>query len=153
MKNHSLLHVILCCAAMALACGGCATAPHFQPVTEIPAGRGLVYLYTENGINDIWHNDRKLGRLTPKHYLVHYPEPGKNSYGFRMGYLQRGGLIGLMLDQQDPAATTLNIEPGKACYLRMEGSGMSASLWRVEESTALPQLQNRRFRSTASAVE
>jgi hypothetical protein len=58
-----------------------------------------------------------------------------------MGYFSRGGLIGMIMTQHDPEATQLHVEAGRTYYLRMIGAGMGASLWRVEESTGLAELQ------------
>ena len=123
---------------------GCAP-PQFRAVTQIPPGRGLVYVYAPRGAvyqgTALSHNGEKIAGLGPEQYFIHFPEPGTNSYGFRMGYFSRGGLVGLMLTHQDPSATQLRIEAGQSYFLRMVGGGMGSSLWRVEETTGLSEIE------------
>ena len=143
MKTDCRVSLVACGFALLL-WSGCA-APKFQQVTQIPAGHGLVYVYAIHEAvaegTSLSHNGQKLCGLGPDQYVVHFPEPGTNSYGFRMGYFSRGGLIGMLLTQHDPEATQLRVEAGRTYYLRMIGAGMGASLWRVEESTGLAELQ------------
>src|ERR1041384_8284140 len=64
----SLLQLFLCCGLMASFCGGCATAPTFHPVLEVPPHRGLVYVFAPHDVtmgSPIWHNGAKLGGLGP----------------------------------------------------------------------------------------
>lgn len=127
------------------ACVACAP-PKFQAVSKIPDGRGLVYVYAPPGAviqgTSISHNGDKIAGLGPQQYFVHFPEPGTNSYGFRVGYFDRGGLVGMMLTQHDPSATRLRIDAGRTYYLRLIGGGMNSSLWRVEETTAKIEITN-----------
>jgi hypothetical protein len=125
-------------------CASCATTPNFHPVAAIPPGRGVVYVYSPasgGGRSGVWHNGQKLVNLGPGCYAVEFPLAGTNSYGFQMNYFTRGALIGLMVPQPDPQATVLDVKAGKAYYLKLAGSGMNASLWRVDESAALPELR------------
>jgi hypothetical protein len=133
------------CALVLFCCAGCAP-PKFRAVTQIPQGRGLVYVYAPQGAvyagTDLSHNGERIAGLGPEQYFIHFPEPGTNSYGFRMGYFSRGGLVGMMLTQEDPSATRLRIEAGRTYYLRMIGGGMNSSLWRVEGTTAGNEITN-----------
>ncbi len=142
MKTFKLA-IILGCVAASVFFVGCAPS-QFRPVTQIPPGRGLVYVYAPKGAvirgTALSHNGEKIAGLGPEQYFVHFPEPGTNSYGFRMGYFSRGGLVGMMLTQSDPGATPLRVDAGKTYFLRMVGGGMGSSLWRVEDSTGLSEI-------------
>ncbi len=89
----------------------------------------------------ICHNGGKLGSLGRDEYYVHFPEPGTNAYTFHLSFSDRGGLVGLLVKHQDPGATVVRIEEGKTYYLKLIGARAGASLWREEESAALPDLQ------------
>ena len=143
MKMKTLTLLLAGCAALLGA--GCA-APKFEPVTKVPPGRGVVYVYAPREAvyagTSISHNGEKIAGLGPEQYFVHFAEPGTNSYGFRMGYFSRGGLVGMMLTQADPGATRVRIEEGRTYFLRMVGGGMASSLWRVEEATGFSEITN-----------
>ena len=57
------------------------------------------------------------------------------------------GLLGHMfLDRQnDPEPTVLSVVPGKTYYFKVMGMGLGASLWRMDEFTALQELQHCRL--------
>jgi hypothetical protein len=93
----------------------------------------------------IWHNGAKLGRLGPDQYYVQFPEPGTNAYAFRLSFAERGGLVGLLLTHEEPGTTLLHIQEGKTYYLKLVGAHAGASLWREEESAAVPDLQKCRL--------
>jgi hypothetical protein len=137
------LQPVVLCALTALFASGCAS-PQFQPVAHVPPGRGVVYVYVPpeapaQGV--VMHNDGKLGGLGPNQYFAHFPESGTNIYAMRVGFRERGGLVGLLLTHQDQDATRIRIEAGKSYFVRLIGIGANASLWRVDESTALAEIQ------------
>lgn len=127
-----------------LVAAGCA-APPFKPVSTLPPGCGAVYIYSlGDGPNHLIHNDAKLAALGPNQYLLHFPQAGTNSYAFHQNWITRGGLVGhIFLNKvSDPEPDIIPIEAGKMYYFRAIGVGQRASLLRVDDSTAVEDMQH-----------
>ena len=62
---------------------GCASGLPFKSVTEIPQGKGLVYIYRPASVvgsaisYDIFTGNEKIGRLLPGGYLTYFATPGE----------------------------------------------------------------------------
>src|SRR6266404_1744565 len=131
--NISLLPALAGAAALLLV-SGCASAPKYAPVSNIPSGRALIYFY---GIPDgsflqcrVDHDNKRLTTLQPGEYFVHLPQAGTNLY--RMPNANGGGMIGFMIDQQAPEVVRIRTQPGRTYY--MKGVGMN-TIMRVDEAT------------------
>ena len=128
--------------------GGCAgPGPRFEAVSAIPSGHGLVYIYSlmdnPGGSNHLIHNNESLASLGPDQYFVQFAEPGPNTYGVQINQLTQGGglVIGLLVNLPHPQPIVLQVDPGKTYYLKVIGAGSAASFWRVDDATALQELQ------------
>lgn len=132
---------LLLSAALAVA-GGCAPRGRlFAPVTNIPAGHGLVYIYSlpgsSNGTNIITHNSNEMGSLRPNQYLINFPSLGRNVYDFSV---DRINVLALLVNYGQPSPTVLEVKLGKTYYLQIVGAGRRAAFWRVDPATALQEL-------------
>jgi hypothetical protein len=164
MKTNQRLFTLVFCA---LFLGSGCLSPRFKSTSIAPPGRGQVYIYSlkdvpvgnglpgGGGLNHLTHNNAKLADLGPKQYLVHFPEPGTNTYGFHMTWASRGGLLGRMFlnQQDDPTPTLLSIELGKTYYFRTTGGGLHVSFLRMDEYTALQELLQCRRVKTEKAKQ
>jgi len=62
---------------------GCASGLPFKSITEIPQGKGLVYVYRPSGVVgcavsfDVYAGNENLGRLLPGGYLTYFANPGE----------------------------------------------------------------------------
>jgi len=62
---------------------GCASGLPFKSVTEIPHGKGLIYIYRPASVvgsaisYDIFTGNEKIGRLLPGGYLTYFATPGE----------------------------------------------------------------------------
>ncbi len=62
---------------------GCASGLPFKSVTEIPQGKGLIYIYRPGSIvgsavsYEIFAGNEKIGRLLPGGYLTYFANPGE----------------------------------------------------------------------------
>jgi len=159
--NYLYLPVLL---IISLFCAGC-LGPKFESVSTIPQGHGLVYIYCvpANGIavgHRLMHNNAKIGLLLPFQYLVQYPIPGANTYGFWFNSLDRSSDdetflgLGYMIHgnkRPDPEPIDLTVKPGKPYYLKVIGQGLGSSIGQVDESIALHELQQCRKVETIDA--
>jgi len=69
--------------AMICLMAGCAQGPPFKKVTEIPQGKGLVYIYRPAGIvgsavrYEVYAGTDDVGHLVPGGYLTYFANPGE----------------------------------------------------------------------------
>jgi hypothetical protein len=125
--------------------GGCAaTGPLYEPVSAIPPGYGLVYIYEDAGSGPVTinHDNKKLASLQAGQYLFHFADRGANVYSFPSDFFQRGGIFGAMglVDFSRPQPVVLMVEPGKTYYLKVIGAGANVNFWRVDQEIGSREL-------------
>ncbi len=82
MKRCRIAEYVFLLLLVALATG-CATGTSFKQVSEIPQGKGLVYVYRPSGIvgcavsYDVHAAQENIGHLYPGGYLTYFASPGE----------------------------------------------------------------------------
>ena len=89
---------------------GCAAhGPAFKKITEIPTGKGVVYIYRSPGIvgsavsYQVYVGNSSLGRLVPGGYLTYLANPGE---------------LELWGETESKGSVTLDVKPGQEHYLK-----------------------------------
>jgi predicted small lipoprotein YifL len=125
--------------------GGCGpSGPLYTPVSTIPPGQGLVYIYEDAGNAPVTidRNNKELASLRAGEYLFHFADPGRNVYSIQSSFAQRGGVFGAMgiIDSGSIQPTVLTVDTGKTYYLKVIGAGWNIALWRVDQATGSQEL-------------
>jgi hypothetical protein len=120
--------------------------PTFTPLTEIPDGKALIYIYKAKvygkEVYTVQANGEAITKLEKGGYYPYLASPGE------VGFSAKGRSapilpIFILFDSlghvQNKSTATLSVEAGKVYYLKMK-SGLSVGLVQVPEDVAMKEL-------------
>ncbi|MBN2020816.1 MAG: DUF2846 domain-containing protein [Sedimentisphaerales bacterium] len=105
---------------------GCASGPVFSPVTSIPTGKALVYMYRTSSFvgsansYKIWINDIHVTDMGNGGYYPYLADPGELTFKMKVitDILHFGGAH-FLLEKEKPVLK-IHVEAGKTYYVKHE---------------------------------
>jgi hypothetical protein len=126
---------------------GCATVPpgpRFQTISDIPDGKGVIYIYKPDNygksIYQISVNGIPVTRLYRNSYFPYVASPGINIItGVKQ--IRAGEILTTALGLEPDIKIEVNVEAGQSYYIERKGAS-SPKFESVPESKALPLLED-----------
>lgn len=124
VKVGSWLWVVASVAGLALMSGCATTGPAFTKVENIPAGKGLVYIYRPASFKgaaisyDVHVKDKVATNLTNGGYAPYFADPGENE---------------VWAKTEAKSSVTVDVKPGQVYYIK-GGTRMGFALGRPDLS-------------------
>jgi|ERR1017187_699260 hypothetical protein len=109
--------------AVALLLGGCST-PNFQPVTNVPSDKALVYLYRKynyigsGAAHKIYANKKPVTLLYTSNYYPYVSDPGHITFTLKSVLIGEEHLFDFIIPKSTVAE--IDAEAGKTYYLSFD---------------------------------
>ena len=154
LQKSNMLRTIILVGVIALVAVGCAVVPpgpQFQPVSEPPKGKGVIYIYKPNNygksIYDVSINGKLVTTLFRGGYYPYIANPGQNTItGVKKA--RAGEILTVVLGIEPDIQISVNVEAGESYYVERKG-GVSVRFELVPEGEALPLLRDTVLLSSA----
>jgi hypothetical protein len=154
LQKSSMFRSFFLVGVIALVAVGCAVAPPgplFQPVSDLPKDKGIIYIYKPNNygksIYDISVNGKLITTLFRGRYYPYIANTGQNTItGVKKA--RAGEIFTVVLGLEPDIKISVNVEAGTSYYVERKG-GVFVRFELVPEGEALPRLRDTASLSTA----